>query len=483
MLFSSLVFLFFFLPAVLAVYYLFCRTRKLKNICLTIFSLFFYAWGEPKFVLVMLFSIIANYAFGLLADFSHKKKNILIGRLSIILTAVFNLSLLGFFKYLDFTINNLNFVFGTQISLQNIALPIGISFFTFQAMSYVFDVYLKRGSVQKNPLNIVLYISFFPQLIAGPIVRYETISKQIMDRKENLALFSSGITRFIEGLAKKVLLANPLAIIADKAFGFNNYTELPASFAILGILAYTLQIFYDFSGYSDMAIGLGQMFGFQFFENFNYPYMANSVSEFWRRWHISLGSWFRDYIYFPLGGSRVENKFRLVLNLFIVWLLTGIWHGASWNFVAWGLMYFILIAFEKLSGLPHKLKKSLSKIIYRLLTLFTIILGWVLFRTTGLSRAVSYILSVFAANGNVLHGKITLLYFKEFFFVLIPAIIFATPIIPYFKNNLIPKLQKKNILKAIIFRTCYQVVLILIFFIVISYLVRGSYNPFIYFNF
>lgn len=267
-----------------------CPTRMLKNICLTIFSLFFYAWGEPKFVLIMLFSIFANYGYGLLADFSNKKENVLLGRLNIVITVVFNLSILGLYKYYDFVIININMIFSSHFVLRNITLPIGISFFTFQAMSYVFDVYLKRGKVQKNPLNLILYISFFPQLIAGPIVRYKTISEQIMNRKENLALFSSGTTRFLEGLCKKVLLANSLAIIADRAFNYKDYTELPASFAILGIISYTLQIFYDFSGYSDMAIGLGRMFGFEFLENFNYPYISHSVSEFWRRWHISLSS-------------------------------------------------------------------------------------------------------------------------------------------------------------------------------------------------
>ena len=288
MVFSSLLFLFRYLPIVLVLYYI--LPRAYRNAILFFMSLLFYAWGEPKFVLIMLFSIFANYGYGLLADFSNKKENVLLGRLNIVITVVFNLSILGLYKYYDFVIININMIFSSHFVLRNITLPIGISFFTFQAMSYVFDVYLKRGKVQKNPLNLILYISFFPQLIAGPIVRYKTISEQIMNRKENLALFSSGTTRFLEGLCKKVLLANSLAIIADRAFNYKDYTELPASFAILGIISYTLQIFYDFSGYSDMAIGLGRMFGFEFLENFNYPYISHSVSEFWRRWHISLSS-------------------------------------------------------------------------------------------------------------------------------------------------------------------------------------------------
>ena len=352
MLFSSSTFLFAFLPIVIFIYYVFLRNhRNLQNIFLLIASLIFYAWGEVAFVFVMMLSIIANYFFGL---FVSRAKNTNKKKLPLVLSIVFNLSILFVFKYLVFTLTNINALFGANLAIPNIALPIGISFFTFQAMSYVIDVY--RGEeAQKSILNVGLYISFFPQLIAGPIVRYKTVAYQILHRKESFDDFSSGVCRFIIGMGKKVLLANSLAVVADAAFD-GDIANTSASFAWLGAIAYTMQIFFDFSGYSDMAIGLGKMFGFKFLENFDYPYISGSITEFWRRWHISLGSWFRDYVYFPLGGSRVKSKGRLIFNLFVVWLLTGIWHGANWTFIIWGLMYFVLLVIEKLTGM-HKSAK------------------------------------------------------------------------------------------------------------------------------
>ena len=353
MLFSSTVFLFFFLPVTVGIYYV--LDRKFKNYWLLITSLLFYSWGEPKFIFVMLGSIFMNYLFALLVDkFRENKKA---ARFILTLTCIWNIGIFFVYKYLNFTIDNINHLFGQNIPLTNIVLPIGISFFTFQAMSYVIDVYRKNGKVQKNPFNVALYITFFPQLIAGPIVRYETVADEINFRKETLDDFYSGIKRFVVGLCKKLIISNSVAVIADFVFDTEDLTQISVLAAWAGAVCYTLQIYFDFSGYSDMAIGLGKMFGFHFNENFDYPYASASVSEFWRRWHISLGTWFRDYVYFPLGGSRVKSKARLVFNLFVVWMLTGIWHGASWNFVLWGVYFFVILAAEKQIG-----EKSLRRV-------------------------------------------------------------------------------------------------------------------------
>ena len=333
MLFSTSVFLFFFLPFVLFFYHALLRNKiKWQNLFLLVSSLFFYAWGEPYFVLIMLASIIVNWGFALLVDFFRDRIYV---RYLLFLVVLFNILLIFTFKYLNFFCTTLNDVFNTDIIIPSIALPIGISFFTFQSISYVIDVYRRKGHVQKNPLNVGLYIALFPQLIAGPIVRYETIAQQIENRVVTFSDFSEGVKRFIIGLGKKVLIANNVALVADHCFTLTE-ENLTAPLAWLGILCYTLQIYFDFSGYSDMAIGLGRMFGFHFLENFNYPYISKSISEFWRRWHISLGSWFRDYVYIPLGGNRV-SKVRLYVNLFIVWFLTGLWHGANWTFIIWGI--------------------------------------------------------------------------------------------------------------------------------------------------
>ncbi len=356
MLFSSLTFLFLFLPLILIIYY--TVRIELRNYVLLFFSLFFYAWGEPKYILLMLFSISINYIFGLLVDRWRGTKYI---KLILGLSVVFNLGLLGIFKYTNFIIENMK-SFGLEFSIAEIRLPIGISFFTFQAMSYVIDVYRKEGKCQKNPLNLALYISFFPQLIAGPIVRYQTVAKQIEERRENFEQFSEGTKRFIRGLGKKAILANGVGYIADQILT-SDFSNLSLTGAWLGIIAYTLQIYFDFSGYSDMAIGLGKMFGFEFLENFNYPYISKSITEFWRRWHISLGSWFRDYLYIPLGGNK-GSKYKFYRNIFIVWLATGLWHGASWNFIFWGVFYGVLIVLERnfLLKLLEKLPSYISRI-------------------------------------------------------------------------------------------------------------------------
>ena len=346
MLFSSIVFLFYFLPVVLALYYLFRFSVPIKNMILLVASLFFYAWGEPWFVFVMLISIMGNYVLALLVDHARGKDKT--ARFYVGLSVVLNIGLLFVFKYLDFLIRNINQASGMEIPLTGLTLPIGISFFTFQAMSYVIDVYRGNGTVQKNPFYVALYIAFFPQLIAGPIVRYETIAEQIKNRVETLDKFSVGTCRFIAGLGKKVLLSNNFAVIADYIFNCYQGGGCPVTLAWLGSFAYTLQLFFDFSGYSDMAIGLGLMFGFKFEENFNYPYISKSIGEFWRRWHISLGTWFKEYIYFPLGGSKVKNMDIVLRNMLVVWVFTGIWHGAEWTFLIWGLLNFAALCLNVL---------------------------------------------------------------------------------------------------------------------------------------
>lgn len=474
MLFSSTTFIYLFLPAVLFGYYVLFRwKRSLQNIFLLLVSLFFYAWGEPKFVLIMIASIICNWLFGLLVNNFKNTEKVVAAKIIVALTCVMNLGLLFVFKYLNFTTDTICSIFNIDSTLPTIALPIGISFFTFQAMSYVIDVYRGNGGVQKNILNVGLYISFFPQLIAGPIVRYETVADQILNRKETFNDFFDGFGRFIIGLSKKVILANSFAIVADRYFdGVAVGETLSVTSAWLGAIMYTLQIFFDFSGYSDMAIGLGKMFGFHFLENFDYPYISKSITEFWRRWHISLGSWFRDYVYIPLGGSRV-NKHRLVFNLFVVWLLTGIWHGANWTFVVWGLMYFVLLTMEKLTGLDKKQGKTLNvfKWIY---TILFVVLGWVIFRSNSLASALVYIKSMFGLSGNVFTDDIFTGYFLQNVVLLIIGIMVCTPLL-----RLVKEKTKTNYITEII----YIVFMVTLFIICVSSLVSSSYNPFIYFNF
>ena len=464
MVFSSSIFLFIFFPIVLLFYFVFFRkNRLLQNIFLFIASLVFYAWGEPLMVFLMLGTIIVNWFCAFMLD--KYRQNEKISKTWLILAVIFDVSILFVFKYLTFVLQNIGLIFNTSISIINISLPIGISFFTFQAMSYVIDVYRKKGRVQKNPLYVGLYIALFPQLIAGPIVRYETISDQIFNRQESLPLFSEGTTRFILGLAKKALLANTLAIIADSAFSMSAPS---VTIAWLGAIAYTLQIFFDFSGYSDMAIGLGKMFGFQFEENFNYPYVSKSISEFWRRWHISMGTWFRDYVYFPLGGSKTKKP-RIILNLFIVWLLTGLWHGANWTFIVWGLFYFILIAIEKLSGFE---KSRCPKWIKHIYTMLFVILGWVVFRANSLGNAINYISAMFGKYS--FSDTLFLTYLKEHAVILIFSIICIFPV----RKFLSEKIKNQTVKDTLKFIT-----LIILLFLAVTYVVKGTYNPFIYFNF
>lgn len=472
MVFSSSIFLLLFFPAVLLIYYVFLRkSRKAQNVFLFLVSMFFYAWGEPAMVFVMLLSIIWNWVAGLLFDKYDDRKTI--KKTVMIIAVMLNISLLFIFKYLMFTLENLNLLLGTSIVVPNIALPIGISFFTFQGMSYVFDVYLKKGKVQKNLLNVGLYIAFFPQLVAGPIVRYDVIADQIENRKETLTDFSDGMMRFVIGLAKKVILSNLLAVLADAAFddglfagGFYNSSAL---LAWLGAIAYTFQIYFDFSGYSDMAIGLGRMFGFKFNENFNYPYIAKNMTDFWRRWHISLSSWFRDYVYIPLGGSRVSSKGRMFLNLGIVWLLTGIWHGANWTFIVWGLVHFAALAIEKLCGLNKK-----GNLFTRLYTIIVVIAGWVLFRADSLEQAFIYFKGMIGLIPRGFIDRVGAGYGVKYVILLVIAVIASTNIAKVIGE----KLKNKRIYGYL------RIICILgLFAVSFIYILNQSYNPFIYFNF
>ena len=475
MLFSSMEFLLFFFPCTLGVYFL--LPKQLRNAWLLLTSLFFYAWGEPRFLLVMLLSIFVNYVLALrMAEFPQKS---LPRRLLLTLDVLFNLGILFVFKYMNFVTGVLHTAFPVTkgwFEQTNFVLPIGISFFTFQAMSYVIDVY--RGiPAQKSIGRLGLYISLFPQLIAGPIVRYTTIMDQLEERSTTLQQFSDGLLRFLRGFNKKVLLANIAAEVADTAFAAGS---LSVGMAWLGALAYALQIFFDFSGYSDMAIGLGRIFGFDFLENFDYPYISKTVTEFWRRWHISLGSWFRDYVYFPLGGSRVRHKTRLVFNLFVVWLATGVWHGASWNFILWGVLYGVLITVEKLTDLPKRLPRHrVLSAGYMALTLLAVLLGWVLFRAADLSSAARYLGAMFGAGQAPLADSQLLFYLSEYGVILTAGILCSTPLFKHIREGISVRLPS---VQGVCECAAYGIQ-ILLFIVSISCLAMNAHNPFIYFNF
>ncbi len=462
MLFSSTIFLFLFLPIVLLVYHL--LPRVFRNGWLLVASLFFYAWGEPKFVILMLTSILINYLFALAVHTYRTRVGVKWIMFSMI---VVNLGLLGWFKYSGFFVTSINETFQTTLFVPEVVLPIGISFFTFQAMSYVIDVYRQAGQVQKNPLDLALYIALFPQLIAGPIVRYETVADEINHRQETLPEFAQGVRRFIIGLSKKLILANGCGQVADAVF---NMKDLSMGLAWIGIIAYALQIYFDFSGYSDMAIGLGLMFGFHFLENFNYPYISKSVSEFWRRWHISLGSWFRDYVYIPLGGNRV-SPWKQYRNLGIVWMLTGLWHGASWTFVAWGVYYGIWIMLEKAF-----LGKMLERIpvLATIWTLVLVLVGWVFFRAETFPEAITYIQAMFAPD--VLWDDRASYQLVQNGVILALACLAATPIPKRIGERFVESSGK-------IGQTVQYGYAMVLLFLATSALVASTFNPFIYFRF
>ena len=454
-----------------------------RNTFLLFASLFFYAWGEPWFMLVMMFSIFVNYWIARRMGYSGRagrsplpEKDITVGsrgprdRILLVLMIVFNIGLLFLFKYLVFTFKQMNALFDCSLPVPNIILPIGISFFTFQAMSYVIDVYRGEVPVQKSIRYLGLYISLFPQLIAGPIVRYHDIATELNERSVSAEDFNDGVRRFIIGLAKKVLIANNVALVADRVFG-SDLAALACSTAWLGALAYTLQIYFDFSGYSDMAIGLGKMFGFHLLENFNYPYIAKSVSEFWRRWHISLGRWFRDYVYFPLGGSRVDTTRRLMFNLFVVWLLTGIWHGANWTFLMWGLWYCAFICLEK--GLKLEPWLQESRVTGRIYTLLIVVVGWVFFRSDTLGQGLEVVKRMFLPGRSFADGE-TVFLLHEYGVVMVLGMVLS---IPFFKW------LSDGCMKSVVARIGRDTIYVLLLLVSLSYVIKSSYNPFIYFNF
>ena len=474
MLFTSLEFVLFFLPVVVIVNLL--LPRRFQNVWLCAASLFFYAWGEPTFVYTMMASIVINYLFALKIDENRERK--VLTRMILWIDLLINLGILFVFKYMNFTTSILH-SFNENVTVTNYILPIGISFYTFQALSYVVDVY--RGEkAQKNILYTALYISFFPQLIAGPIVRYSEIKDQIDNRVMSFDKFSDGILRFLIGFNKKMLVANVLSNAADISFAADKNTVL---MAWIGAICYTLQIYFDFSGYSDMAIGLAKMFGFEFQENFNYPYISKTVTEFWRRWHISLGHWFRDYVYFPLGGSRVSTKGRIVFNLMVVWLLTGIWHGANTTFIVWGVAYGVLISIEKVFNIPGRLKehKRIS-ILYEIFTMLTVIIGWVVFRSDSLSVAVRHVADMFGLRQGGLYNAADVFYLKEYGVFMIAGAILSFPVIRWIGEKLYGLKGMNEVGKSVIDGIFY-LINIGLFLIGISYLVISAHNPFIYFNF
>ncbi len=468
MVFSESIFLFFFLPVVLLVYFLLLKKRTPRNLFLMVMSLLFYAWGEPVFVLVMLFSIFVNWLAGLAVGREgidpRKKKRFLI------LAIVFDLGMLGVYKYLVFIMTNLNWAFSLGLPVPEILLPIGISFFTFQAMSYVIDVYRGDGKMQKSFFNVCLYIAFFPQLIAGPIVRYQTIADEIEQRHENLDEFTAGCRRFLVGLCKKVLLANTLALLADDAFALP-VGELSVAASWMGAIAYLWQVYFDFSGYSDMAIGMGQMFGFHFLENFTFPMIAKSVTEFWKRWHISLGSWFRDYLFIPLGGSRVKIG-RAVFNMFVVWALTGLWHGAAWTYLLWGVGFFVLLALEKFTGYGKWMEKHWIGHLYAMVMLTTVT---VLIRSVDIAQASRFIATMYGAAGGGFWDATATLYAREYGWFLIAGLVVSLPVGPFIQRTLRVPENAMQVLRG--------AGLLAAFGLSLTFIIMGGYNPFIYFNF
>ena len=466
MVFSSTIFLCVYLPLVLLGYYI-CP-KKGRNLFLLIASLVFYAWGEPKYVFLMIFSILVNYIFGRLMDKHRENKKRL--KLMLVLSVVIDIGLLSVFKYTDFIITNVNAIFGANFDLLNIALPIGISFYTFQAMSYTIDVYRNDVRVQKNLIDFGMYITMFPQLIAGPIVRYADVQDQLAERSVTTADFSEGVMRFVVGLGKKVLLANQMGAVWSEIYALGG--DVSALMAWTGAIAYTFQIYFDFSGYSDMAIGLGRMFGFKFPENFRYPYQSVSITDFWRRWHITLSTWFKEYLYIPLGGNR-RGLTRQALNLLIVWSLTGFWHGAGWNFVLWGLYYFVILFIEKLFLL--KALDKLPKFFRHVYALLLIVIGWVIFASDDVSVLLPYLGSMFGANGAVGGMDVYTLFTKA---VLLIICCVASTELP--KKLFLSAAGAMNEKAAFTLKSVLTIALLALSIIL---LIGDSYNPFLYFRF
>lgn len=482
MVFSSISFLIYFLPVVICLYYL--APSRSKNLVLLIASLFFYAWGEPAYVFLIIFSVIFNYCFGILLDrrIEQEGKNIITkGIFTVILIG--NLGVLGFFKYADFLVQNINLMLGTHISAMDLPLPIGISFYTFQVMTYVIDLYERKVQVQKNFIVFATYVTLFPQLISGPIVRYQTIEGQLINRHVDSEIFAGGVKRFIIGMAKKLLLANNIGLLWDTIMKMNP-GDLPLATAWLGAVAFTLQIYFDFSGYSDMAIGLGRMFGFTYLENFNYPYTSKSITEFWRRWHISLGSWFRQYVYIPLGGNRHGAGCQM-LNIFIVWALTGLWHGANWNFVIWGTYFAVILVIEKLilgKTLQAFQEKSpmIGGFVARIYTMILVIISWVIFAANDLNMVKAYTASLAGFNHVAFANSDTYYLLSSNLPLLLICIVGSTDIpVKFWRRFYDSKLGNKPLIGAII----ENLGLLVLFLVSFAYIVASTYKTFIYFRF
>lgn len=461
MLFSSIPFLYYFLPAVLIVYFI--APRKLKNTVLLLTSLFFYGWGEPKYLFLMVFSILMFYCCGLAIG---RCKNKEWKKFWLCISIVISIALLAVFKYADFFISSFNAVTGLSVPMLRLALPIGISFYTFQCLSYTIDVYRGDAAVQKNPISFGAYVSLFPQLIAGPIVRYVDVAKELDSRTHSCHDIALGLRRFLVGLGKKVLLANQFGELTNI---FRASDEKSVLFYWLYAVAFTLHIYFDFSGYSDMAIGLGRVFGFHFIENFDYPYLSRSIREFWRRWHMSLGSWFRDYVYIPLGGNRVSRP-RWVFNTLVVWMLTGLWHGASWNFVIWGLMFAALLLLEKFVPAIGKLPRVLSHVY----VLILVIVSFVIFNATDMAQAASDLAGMFGFGAVPAVTTETIYYLRSYGVLFVLGFIGATPLV----RNLCRKVEHTRIVATI-----EPIVMLAILLLCTAYLVDGSFNPFLYFRF
>lgn len=466
MLFSSITFLYYFLPAVLILY--FVTPKKMKNTALLISSLVFYAWGEPKYVLLMAVSIICGYITGLLIEKYHGKTG---AKIFMGVSLTVSIGLLGYFKYADFFIENFNAATGMSVSLLKIALPVGISFYTFQILSYTIDVYKGDVKAQRNIINLAAYVSLFPQLIAGPIVRYSDVAQQLESRTHSISKAAEGIRIFVIGLGKKILIANALGELCAV---YTASQEKSVLFCWLYAAAYSLQIYFDFSGYSDMAIGLGKILGFDFIENFRYPYISASITEFWRRWHISLGTWFRDYVYIPMGGNRV-SKLCWLRNILIVWLLTGLWHGASWNFVIWGLYFALFLVIEKVFLLKHLEK---SKVFSRVYVLLAVMVSFVIFGSADMKSAGECLAGMIGLGGLPLVSPEQSYYLRSYGVILIVAIVGATPLPKMVAEKICSKKTGDTVISII-----EPVLLAVLTLVVTAYLVDGSFNPFLYFRF
>ena len=466
MLFSSVPFLYYFLPATLLLYLI--APRCLKNTVLLLVSLVFYAWGEPRYIVVMLASVALGYVFGLLIERFRGKRA---AKVFLTLSVASSLAFLVYFKYADFFITNWNAVTGFAVPLLEIALPIGISFYTFQILSYTVDVYRGEASAQKNPINLAAYITLFPQLIAGPIVRYSDVDRQLGEHTHTLDKTALGIRRFILGLAKKILIADALAAFCSD---FSASGEKSVLFFWLYAIAFSLQIYFDFSGYSDMAIGLGKIFGFDFLENFNYPFISGSITEFWRRWHMSLGSWFRDYVYIPLGGNRV-SKARGLFNIFVVWMLTGFWHGASWNFIFWGLFFAVCLLAEKLWLLPH-LKKA--KVWNHFYVLILVLFSFVLFASEDMETLLFNVKGMIGLGGVPTVTAATLYYLRSYAVIFAIAIVGSTPLV----KKALGAIRDRRIGERVV-NVAEPLALTALLLVMTGYLVDGSFSPFLYFRF